>query len=146
MGEKEKVSKEMEVLKNNFDTEKRCRADLESKVVQMNQIISTAQEALQQEQKTVELLRQQIPKSDKASESTSFISVNGNVEQNEQSRSGNKTPQSQSTGSRSVSQAGSVASSLDISLEGQALNQQQNATKDKKSKKKKLLGLIKISK
>ena len=55
----------MEVLKNNFDTEKRCRADLESKVVQMNQIISTAQEALQQEQKTVELLRQQIPKSDK---------------------------------------------------------------------------------
>ena len=55
----------MEVLKNNFDTEKRCRADLESKVVQMNQIISTAQEALQQEQKTVELLRQQIPKPDK---------------------------------------------------------------------------------
>ena len=52
--------KEMEELKNNFDTEKRCRADLESKVVQMNQIISTAQEALQQEQKTVELLRQQI--------------------------------------------------------------------------------------
>ena len=55
----------MAVLKNNFDSEKRCRADLESKVVQMNQIISTAQEALQQEQKTVELLRQQIPKSDK---------------------------------------------------------------------------------
>ena len=55
----------MAVLKSNFDSEKRCRADLESKVVQMNQIISTAQEALQQEQKTVELLRQQIPKSDK---------------------------------------------------------------------------------
>ena len=60
----------MEALKDNFDTEKRCRADLESKVVQMNQIISTAQEALQQEQKTVELLRQQIPKSDKVQENS----------------------------------------------------------------------------
>merc|ERR1712154_590789 len=78
--EKETILKEMEVLKNNFDTEKRCRADLESKVVQMNQIISTAQEALQQEQKTVELLRQQIPKSDKSAE---VISMNGNVGQEE---------------------------------------------------------------
>ena len=52
-------------LKTNLETEKRCRADLEGKVVQMNQIISTAQEALQQEQKTVELLRQQVSKPDK---------------------------------------------------------------------------------
>ena len=50
---------------NNLDTEKRGRADLEGKVAEMNQIISTAQEALQQEQKTVELLRQQITKPDK---------------------------------------------------------------------------------
>ena len=50
---------------NDLDTEKRSRAELEGKVAQMNQIISTAQEALQQEQKTVELLRQQISKPDK---------------------------------------------------------------------------------
>ena len=55
----------MESLKDTLETEKRCRSDLEGKVAQMNQIISTAQEALQQEQKTVELLRQQVPKADK---------------------------------------------------------------------------------
>ena len=52
-------------LKNSLDKEKNCRSELEAKVAQMNHIISTAQEALQQEQKTVELLRQQISKSDK---------------------------------------------------------------------------------
>lgn len=58
---------------------------------------------------------------------------------------GNKTPQSQSTGSRSVSQVGSVASSLDLSLEGVASNSnasssqnQPTAPKEKKSKKKKV--------
>ena len=58
---------------------------------------------------------------------------------------GNKTPQSQSIGSRSVSQGGSVASSLDLSLEGVASNSnaspsenQPTASKDKKSKKKKV--------
>ena len=52
-------------LKNNLEKEKNCRSDLEGKVAQMNHIISTAQEALQQEQKTVELLKQQISKTDK---------------------------------------------------------------------------------
>ena len=52
-------------LKNNLDKEKNCRTDLEAKVAQMNHIISTAQEALQQEQKTVDLLKQQISKADK---------------------------------------------------------------------------------
>ena len=58
---------------------------------------------------------------------------------------GNNTPQSQSTGSRSVSQVGSVASSLDLSLECVASNitssskqAQPTTSKDKKSKKKKV--------
>ena len=58
---------------------------------------------------------------------------------------GNNTPQSQSTGSRSVSQVGSVASSLDLSLECVASNitsssqqVQPTTSKDKKSKKKKV--------
>ena len=61
---------------------------------------------------------------------------------------GNKTPQSQSTGSRSVSQGGSVASSLDLSVEGVASSHNQNtSSKDKKSKKKKVLNVcIKILK
>ena len=39
----------------------------------MNQIISTAQEALQQEQKTVELLRQQVSKPDKVRNDLIFL-------------------------------------------------------------------------
>ena len=64
----------MESLKDTLETEKRCRSDLEGKVAQMNQIISTAQEALQQEQKTVELLRQQVPKADKVKHEEYFQS------------------------------------------------------------------------
>ena len=56
--------------------------------------------------------------------------------------SGNKTPLSQSAGSRSASQVGSVASSLDLSIEGLTPNSntssQPTITKDKKSKKKKV--------
>jgi chromosome segregation ATPase len=85
--EKDNLVKEMGSLKNNLDKEKHCRSDLETKVAQMNHIISTAQEALQQEQKTVELLKQQISKTDKTTDSTSFISVNGNTDQNEPKKS-----------------------------------------------------------
>ena len=62
----------MESLKDTLEKEKRGRSDLEGKVAQMNQIISTAQEALQQEQKTVELLRQQVPKIDKVKHELHF--------------------------------------------------------------------------
>ena len=57
---------------------------------------------------------------------------------------GNKTPQSQSTGS--ASQVGSVASSLDLSVEGVvSSHNQSSSSKDKKSKKKKVLNVyIKI--
>ena len=59
--------------------------------------------------------------------------------------SGNKTPQSQSAGSRSISQVGSVASSLDLSLEGSSLaaslQNQSTPSKEKKSKKKKVYSL-----
>ena len=52
----------------------------------------------------------------------------------------NKTPQSQSTGS--ASQVGSVASSLDLSVDGVASSQNQStSSKDKKSKKKKVLNV-----
>jgi len=91
--EKSILIKDMESLKDTLETEKRCRSDLEGKVAQMNQIISTAQEALQQEQKTVELLRQQVPKTDKPAESPSLNSVNGINKQEE----GDKTEESKQT-------------------------------------------------
>ena len=43
-----------------FDGEKQKRADLEMQLAKMNQLLSTGQEALQQEQKTVDMLRQQV--------------------------------------------------------------------------------------
>jgi len=91
--EKSILIKDMESLKDTLETEKRGRSDLEGKVAQMNQIISTAQEALQQEQKTVELLRQQVPKIDKPAESPSLNSVNGINKQEE----GDKTEESKQT-------------------------------------------------
>ena len=49
--------------------------------------------------------------------------------------SGNKTPLSQSAGSRSASQVGSVASSLDLSID--ALTPNSNTSSEKKKSKKK---------
>merc|ERR1712051_1146357 len=43
-----------------IDTKVRVRKDLDEKVAKMNQLLTTGQEALQQEKKTVEMLRQQI--------------------------------------------------------------------------------------
>jgi hypothetical protein len=164
---REELIQENTLLKDEVCSERQGRKDLEEKVAQMSQVMSTAQEALQQEQKTSELLRQQFGKSDKIVESTSFASANGSTEQGETKNpeerhpnmvsttvtpattlaTGNKMPQSPSTDSRSVSQVGSVASSLDLSVEGVASSHNQNtSSKDKKSKKKKLLGFIKISK
>merc|ERR1712223_587532 len=61
INENDCLKKDVDEVKSKFETEKRCRVDLENKVAQMNQIISTAQEALQQEKQTVELLRKRIP-------------------------------------------------------------------------------------
>ena len=47
-------------LQEQIDTEVRVRKDLDEKVAKMNQLLTTGQEALQQEKKTVEMLRQQI--------------------------------------------------------------------------------------
>jgi len=56
------LDSEMEVkkLQDEIDTEVRLRKDLDEKVAKMNQLLTTGQEALQQEKKTVEMLRQQI--------------------------------------------------------------------------------------
>jgi len=50
----------MQRLQSQFDGEKQKRADLEMQLAKMNQLLSTGQEALQQEQKTVDMLRQQV--------------------------------------------------------------------------------------
>ena len=47
-------------LQIQFDGEKQRRVDLELQLAKMNQLLSTGQEALQQEQKTVDMLRQQV--------------------------------------------------------------------------------------
>merc|ERR1719362_1145609 len=51
---------EVTKLQEQINTEVRVRKDLDEKVAKMNQLLTTGQEALQQEKKTVEMLRQQI--------------------------------------------------------------------------------------
>ena len=51
---------EVTKLQEQIDTEVRVRKALDEKVAKMNQLLTTGQEALQQEKKTVEMLRQQI--------------------------------------------------------------------------------------
>ena len=51
---------EVAKLQEQIDTEVRVRKDLDEKVAKMNQLLTTGQEALQQEKKTVEMLRQKI--------------------------------------------------------------------------------------
>ena len=49
---------ELETVKSELATEKSKSSELGSQVAKMNQIISASQEALQQEQKNVELLKE----------------------------------------------------------------------------------------
>ena len=51
---------EVTKLQEQIDTEVRVRKDFDEKVAKMNQLLTTGQEVLQQEKKTVEMLRQQI--------------------------------------------------------------------------------------
>ena len=51
---------DLQRLQIQFDGEKQRRVDLELQLAKMNQLLSTGQEALQQEQKTVDMLRQQV--------------------------------------------------------------------------------------
>merc|ERR1712141_946517 len=53
-------SEEIDELKQKIESETQLRQDLDEKVAKMNQLLATGQEALTQEKKTVELLRQQI--------------------------------------------------------------------------------------
>jgi len=53
-------SEEIDELKQKIESETQLRQDLDEKVAKMNQLLATGQEALAQEKKTVELLRQQI--------------------------------------------------------------------------------------
>ena len=54
------IKKEVIRLRQEVEVEMRLRQELDEKVARMNQLLSTGQEALQQEKKTVEMLRQQI--------------------------------------------------------------------------------------
>merc|ERR1712117_340382 len=56
--EKKRLSEELESVKSELATEKSKSSELGSQVAKMNQIISASQEALQQEQKNVELLKE----------------------------------------------------------------------------------------
>ena len=49
---------ELDTVKSELATERSKSSELGSQVAKMNQIISASQEALQQEQKTVELLKE----------------------------------------------------------------------------------------
>ena len=61
----------MQRLQGQFDDEKQRRAELELQLAKMNQLLTTGQEALQQEQKTVEMLRQQVSSSSSSPNNTS---------------------------------------------------------------------------
>ena len=47
-------------MKQKIEAETQLRQELDEKVAKMNQLLATGQEALAQEKKTVELLRQQV--------------------------------------------------------------------------------------
>jgi len=68
-------SEEIGELKQKIEAETQLRQDLDEKVAKMNQLLATGQEALAQEKKTVELLRQQL-----ASPETPVKTVNGQDE------------------------------------------------------------------
>jgi len=53
-------SEEIVELKQKIESETQLRQDLDEKVAKMNQLLATGQEALVQEKKTVELLKQQL--------------------------------------------------------------------------------------
>merc|ERR1739844_116556 len=112
MGESEEIVE----LKQKIESESQLRHDLDEKVAKMNQLLETGQEALAQEKKTVELLKQQL------GDSSPTKTINGEDEPKDE------------LDSPSTSQPGSVAS-LDSTPE--------NGNDKKKSKKKKLLGLFK---
>jgi len=121
-------SEDLQRLQIQFDGEKQRRVDLELQLAKMNQLLSTGQEALQQEQKTVDMLRQQVtsaPSStsaNAAAKATNAMTTNG---------------QDEVESASSCSQIGSVAS-LELHSENTT------PVKDKKkSKKKKLLGFFK---
>ena len=66
---------DMQKLQSQFDDEKQRRSELELQLAKMNQLLTTGQEALQQEQKTVEMLRQQVLTSDSTSSSPNNTSA-----------------------------------------------------------------------
>lgn len=51
---------EMNNMREQIQKEVQLRKELDDKLAKMNQLLSTGQEALQQEKKTVEMLRQQL--------------------------------------------------------------------------------------
>ena len=60
--EKKDLVTEIEALQTDLEREKSGRAELEGKISQMNDLVSTGQQALQEEQSAVELLKEQISK------------------------------------------------------------------------------------
>lgn len=50
----------MSKLREQIESESRMREEMDAKVAKMSQLLATGQEALQQEKKTVEMLRQQL--------------------------------------------------------------------------------------
>merc|ERR1719322_1905146 len=79
-------SEDMQRLQGQFDDEKQRRAELELQLAKMNQLLTTGQEALQQEQKTVDMLRQKVtsaPSStsgNAAAKATNAMTTNGQDE------------------------------------------------------------------
>jgi len=70
-------SEEILQLRQKVEEETQLRQELDQKVVKMNQLLTTGQEALAQEKKTVELLKQQMASS---SPQTPIKNMNGQEE------------------------------------------------------------------
>ena len=162
--QKEASSLEIKSLRKNLQTEKGGREDLENKVLQLNRIIAAAQDALQQEQKTVQLLRFQMSKLEKISQSPTVMSTNGpsapgkvdepvdhiedtkskNTNSTETGSDDNKTPTLAVCDPLTVSQAAPEGISLDLSEEcvsfssnAVPIQPQPRTNKNQKPKKKK---------
>ena len=117
----EEVVQEITSLKDELDSEREIREDLEEKVAHMSQVMSTFQGALRRQKKSSKALHQ----------------LDGV----------SKTLPRRSKSSRSVTQAKSMVSSLDLPAEGlTSSNIQNTSSKDTKVKSKRSLGIFKSNK
>ena len=135
--EKKDLVAEVETLRTDMEMEKRSSTELEGKISQMNNLISTGQQALQEEQSAVELLKEQISKLN------NNLALSMTLVPPKDNSSTTEVPES-----KAVGQVESISSLINLAPDGSDLNvhtsppqnkapvSRNNTLKKKKKKKK----------